>query len=82
MLDRGSAEEAHPMSGFSHLCLVSNSSFHLLTPAVPDCMAFLAGRKMRTRRSLMCSSGTPDTSEMSVGPGTVMVLGLDRSTRF
>merc|ERR1719367_171479 len=72
MFDRGSPVEAQPMRLFSHLSLVSNSIFHLLTPAVPDCIAFLAGLNIRTYRSLMCSSGTPETAVISVAPSTTI----------
>lgn len=52
--------DAHPISGFSHRSRASNSIFQKSKLFVPLCMEFFDGREMRTRRDLICSSGTPE----------------------
>ena len=49
--------DCHPMVGFSHRSCVSNSTRHLSVWKVPDCMADLAGMKMRARRLRVYSAG-------------------------
>ena len=51
--------DPHPIVGFSHLSLASNSSFHSLLLTFPDCIALRAGRNTRTFLVTMWSSGTP-----------------------
>lgn len=51
--------EVHPISGFSHRSRESNSIFQWSKLLVPLCIAFFDGRQIRTRRDVMCSSGTP-----------------------
>ena len=53
-------EEAQPINGFSQRSFVSHSIFHFFVLCVPDCIAFRAGIKIRQRRSLKRSRGTPD----------------------
>ena len=50
--------DAHPMSGFSHLSWLSNSSFHSCVLWVPDCIALRAGTNILATL-FNCSSGTP-----------------------
>ena len=51
--------EAHPISGFSHRSVVSNSMCQFLVLNDPDCIAFRAGTKILAFRSLTIQSGTP-----------------------
>lgn len=67
MLERGSAVDAQPIKGFSHLSLVSNSIFHFFVLFTPDCMLLRAGTKILTFLVLMCSSGTPVIVVISCG---------------
>lgn len=53
-------DDAQPIRGFSQRSLVSHSTFHFLVLCVPDCIALRAGTKIRQRRSLNISRGTPD----------------------
>lgn len=53
-------DDAQPIKGFSQRSFVSHSIFHFLVLFVPDCIALRAGTKMRQRRSLNISRGTPD----------------------
>lgn len=50
----------HPIRGLSQRSRLSNSMFQWCWLLVPLCMAFFAGMKIRTRRSLICSSGMPE----------------------
>lgn len=53
-------EEAHPIKGFSHRaepCRMSKSTRHTLVPALPDELAVLVGRKIRTVRWWSSSVG-------------------------
>merc|ERR1719318_877455 len=75
MLETGSAVLAHPIRLFSHLCWLSNSIFHLLIPAVPDCMAFLAGLYILTTLSFLSWSGMPEVRATSGAPSTVIRPG-------
>ena len=58
-LNRITYFEAHPINGFSHLSIVSNSKCHFFVLNVPDCIAVLAGTKILALRSLTIQSGTP-----------------------
>lgn len=72
MLERGSAVDAQPIKGFSHLSLVSNSIFHFFVLFTPDCMLLRAGTKILTFLVLMCSSGTPVKVVISSFSSTVI----------
>lgn len=61
------------MSGFSQRSRLSNSICQVFTLSVPLCIAFLGGIWMRTRRSRMCSSGTPLIGLRLTAVGTVIL---------
>lgn len=57
--------EVQPINGFSQRSRVSKLICQLWVLSVPDCIAFLVTRPIRTSRPLMCSSGTPVIGEIS-----------------
>lgn len=62
----GTHDEHQPIRGFSQRSRLSNSILQAWVLLVPDCIALRAGTKIRTRRVLMCSSGTPVSGAMSI----------------
>ena len=80
MNDRGAKgnetyELVQPISGFSHLGLMSKSRRHLVHCSLPDCMAVRAGLKILTERPCAISGGTPEMRSMLRGTTTASAMG-------